>query len=930
MSHKIGKTGFKAGERITSASTLMKQYYNEQDWPFEKALSALQDVPAEVMTLLKRGGKTAKHGKFLVSSTELIQSDKKQVVWTAEELDRARIILNKMYDTEQAELDVLMFDCKKFLDGVQEQMDENTRIRLVLGEETAAARAEQLESTKTKKEAETNLEGLKEEYEAHQALCGSTLAAKRAELTMAELDYNVALKIENSSTCTDEQIDAAIAMDEEAPPSLLQGDNATALITNKNQMITRCTMGGGDDDDDDDASNAFFLFGGMHDHPTFHTKAAKFAMQRMAKVALQRRLGKHAYEEKQRRLGPRFSLLEETTPPTTTTASDPMAEMGKEEAAPAEAAEELAPGYKCNVNAVPNCPLLNDAIAVMVSELRDAFIAIKTDFEATKAHCDALSADYESQIKDWQSTHDRAEVTLTQAITTIDTNQAEGAAKAKEYTELETQWNMKNDECETKKRAILDTMCGIKVVRLEIFKLAEQQQLFQDCDVGDWVPQECSVSCAGGTQYLTREVLAEPKGGAECPALQMEQACNDFPCPINCQTDDWSGWSSCSKDCGGGVMARSRNIEIEPEFGGEECPPTSDAQMCNVGSCDVDCTIDDWSEWSPCSKACDGGIQVRRRAELTPLQGAGYCSDPDCFEKTEQCADIRFEQKPCNDMKCDNNVACNSKIDLLLLLDGSGSVRPKGFKKEKKFAEDLLSRMTISEEGAKAGYILFSKKIEIGAEMSFDEATMLADIDAEKFPARTTNTAEALSTALEVLAAGGRKDAQSIVFVITDGMPNDVEATAMMAEKVKQSARLVFVAVGSNLDMDQLYSWASFPPEMNVLTAPKFKKLKQYVGEFMADICPALKCDETLEGNGADYIGCQSVTVSGKQCQKWTEKFPQKHKFVNKAKKARKKLGDNAFCRNPDGSETIWCYTTDPNTRWEACAPRATEVYAPR
>ena len=242
MSHKIGKTGFKAGERITSASTLMKQYYNEQDWPFEKALSALQDVPAEVMTLLKRGGKTAKHGKFLVSSTELIQSDKKQVVWTAEELDRARIILNKMYDTEQAELDVLMFDCKKFLDGVQEQMDENTRIRLVLGEETAAARAEQLESTKTKKEAETNLEGLKEEYEAHQALCGSTLAAKRAELTMAELDYNVALKIENSSTCTDEQIDAAIAMDEEAPPSLLQGDNATALITNKNQMITRCTM----------------------------------------------------------------------------------------------------------------------------------------------------------------------------------------------------------------------------------------------------------------------------------------------------------------------------------------------------------------------------------------------------------------------------------------------------------------------------------------------------------------------------------------------------------------------------------------------------------------------------------------------------------------------------------------------------------------
>jgi hypothetical protein len=27
------------------------------------------------------------------------------------------------------------------------------------------------------------------------------------------------------------------------------------------------------------------------------------------------------------------------------------------------------------------------------------------------------------------------------------------------------------------------------------------------------------------------------------------------------------------------------------------------------------------------------------------------------------------------------------------------------------------------------------------------------------------------------------------------------------------------------------------------------------------------------------------------------------------------------FCRNPDGSATIWCFTTDPNTRREDCDP---------
>jgi len=27
------------------------------------------------------------------------------------------------------------------------------------------------------------------------------------------------------------------------------------------------------------------------------------------------------------------------------------------------------------------------------------------------------------------------------------------------------------------------------------------------------------------------------------------------------------------------------------------------------------------------------------------------------------------------------------------------------------------------------------------------------------------------------------------------------------------------------------------------------------------------------------------------------------------------------YCRNPDGENTMWCYTTDPDTRWERCKP---------
>ena len=50
----------------------------------------------------------------------------------------------------------------------------------VLAENTATARATQLEATKTKKEAEGQLASLKDEFAIHQGACDKTLAALKA------------------------------------------------------------------------------------------------------------------------------------------------------------------------------------------------------------------------------------------------------------------------------------------------------------------------------------------------------------------------------------------------------------------------------------------------------------------------------------------------------------------------------------------------------------------------------------------------------------------------------------------------------------------------------------------------------------------------------------------------------------------------------
>jgi len=84
----------------------------------------------------------------------------------------------------------------------------------------------------------------------------------------------------------------------------------------------------------------------------------------------------------------------------------------------------------------------------------------------------------------------------------------------------------------------------------------------------------------------------------------------------------------------------------------------------------------------------------------------------------------------------------------------------------------------------------------------------------------------------------------------------------------------------------------------------------------------AAECPEELKGHkDSGYRGCQSVTRSGNNCQYWSSQSPHSHdrtpgNFPNSGL-------DNNYCRNPDGADTIWCYTTQDNTRWEYCDPVA-------
>merc|ERR1719507_48672 len=75
-------------------------------------------------------------------------------------------------------------------------------------------------------------------------------------------------------------------------------------------------------------------------------------------------------------------------------------------------------------------------------------------------------------------------------------------------------------------------------------------------------------------------------------------------------------------------------------------------------------------------------------------------------------------------------------------------------------------------------------------------------------------------------------------------------------------------------------------------------------------------CSEAMTGDGADYRGCQSKTISGLSCQSWDDQSPHAHSWTSSTFPDSGLTGD--YCRNPLNASTIWCMTTSADKKWES------------
>jgi Mg-chelatase subunit ChlD len=256
-------------------------------------------------------------------------------------------------------------------------------------------------------------------------------------------------------------------------------------------------------------------------------------------------------------------------------------------------------------------------------------------------------------------------------------------------------------------------------------------------------------------------------------------------------------------------------------------------------------------------------------------QGAGSC--PNKWEID------RLEYKPCNEYACELQDAsfpartCNATLDVVLLIDGSGSLGQTGWDAEKKAAAMFVDSFIYGGADAQMAVILFSGPSSwygvyqcIGANAATVDlasvckitkvthftkvlATVKSDIQNMNWPQGSTLTSVALMAAKAELSLG-RSDAHSIIIVFTDGRPLSKRKTYQAALEVRKEARLVWVPVTSYAPLSDIKQWATRRWQENVVVVKTFEDLEEpdVVTRIIANICPAtLVCQCLVCGTGA-------------------------------------------------------------------------------
>lgn len=541
---------------------------------------------------------------------------------------------------------------------------------------------------------------------------------------------------------------------------------------------------------------------------------------------------------------------------------------------------------KCTVGKA-NCGLLHDNMSLMWGEMKDAVDELQSKMDKDERLHDDETKAINSQLEVLTDSKQGCQTKLAEATARRNGFTEEQQKKQEELLALEAEYKEVWGECQSTLHELIYTRCcGARKVRSEV---ASKGTKFKptdviDCETTAFVPGECSSPCDpkmdGGIQVMSREITQmNNEHGQKCPVLDYSMKCNQIKCPAHCEMSSWSSYSKCTKECEGGVRSRTRSVVIEPKNGGTSCDVTSESKPCHTGSCDRDCRLHKWTKFSPCSQACDGGYKEKFRHIRRPTRGNGQCP--------KKASKKRYDKTRCNTKQCVGDEVCIAKQDLIIAIDGSGSLKEEGFKTLQNYTGELIKRfkgeayersqMKVGILQFGNGEILADKTISLPTVVSelTDKIKDLVPIVAElKWAKGFTNMAQAFTRAKTLFLNGGRKSAQSAMLVITDGQPSFKFQTHEAVQELRDTGvhvNIVTVRSSPGDELELMKSWVSVPWKTHLIHIPGLLALSQdtkfYVTETLVQSCPRSESPSQVAA-AAEVLGWK-LTGENMDCPSW-------------------------------------------------------------
>ncbi|XP_038162125.1 matrilin-4 isoform X14 [Cyprinodon tularosa] len=187
----------------------------------------------------------------------------------------------------------------------------------------------------------------------------------------------------------------------------------------------------------------------------------------------------------------------------------------------------------------------------------------------------------------------------------------------------------------------------------------------------------------------------------------------------------------------------------------------------------------------------------------------------------------------------------SSNIDLVLLIDGSKSVRPQNFELVKKFVNQVVDSLDVSARGTRVGLVQYSSRVrtEFPLSMYHTAEDIKAAVLKVDYMEKGTMTGLALKHMLENSfseAEGARPASHNIPrvgLVFTDGRSQD--DISEYAKKAKEAGITMYaVGVGKAVE-DELREIASEPVEKHFYYTTDFSAINTIAENLKLNVCPA-------------------------------------------------------------------------------------------